>query len=34
MLASDFTWLAHVEYVISKVNQQHCLLHRIKHYNP
>ena len=30
MLASDFTWSDHVEYVISKVNQRLGLLRRIK----
>ena len=34
MLASDFTWSDHVEYVISKVNQRLGLLHRIKHLLP
>ena len=30
MLASDFTWSDHIEYVISKVNQRLGLLSRIK----
>ena len=34
MLASDFTWSDHVEYVISKVNQRLGLLRRIKHLLP
>ena len=34
MLASDFTWSDHVEYVISKVNQRLALLRRIKHLLP
>ena len=34
MLASDFTWSDHVEYVISKVNQRLGLLSRIKHLLP
>ena len=31
ILASDFTWSDHVEYVVSKVNQRLGLLRRIKH---
>ena len=34
ILASDFTWSDHVEYVISKVNQRLGLLRRIKHLLP
>ena len=34
MLASDFTWSDHIEYVISKVNQRLGLLRRIKHLLP
>ena len=34
MLASDFTWSDHVEYVISKVNQRLSVLRRIKHLLP
>ena len=34
MLASDFTWSDHVEYVTSKVNQPLSLLCRIKHLLP
>ena len=34
MLASDFTWSDHVEYVISKANQRLGLLRRIKHLLP
>ena len=33
-MTSDFTWLDHVEYVISKVNQRLGLLRRIKHLLP
>ena len=34
ILASDFTWSDHVEYVVSKVNQRLGLLCRIKHLLP
>ena len=34
MLASDFTWSDHIEYVISKVNQRLGLLRRNKHLLP
>ena len=34
ILATDFTWLDHVEHVITKVNQRLSLLRRIKHFLP